>query len=121
MRNIHLHRECYSHNAKIGVLVEFSLETDFAARTGEFLEFARNIAMHIAASNPQNVAELLKQAFIRDPATRVETILGLLADKLSERITITRFVRWADEPPPQEPVPPDRPAMAMRVSGENVA
>src|SRR4030042_5005214 len=41
---------------KIGVMVEINCETDFVARTAEFEEFGRDIAMHIAASNPRYVA-----------------------------------------------------------------
>lgn len=37
---------------KLGVLVEVDCETDFVARTDNFQQFARNIAMHIAASSP---------------------------------------------------------------------
>lgn len=37
---------------KLGVMVEINCETDFVARTDPFKEFARNIAMHIAASSP---------------------------------------------------------------------
>lgn len=44
----------YIHsNNKIGVLVELNCETDFVARNSEFQELARDIAMHIAAMNPQ--------------------------------------------------------------------
>ena len=43
----------YIHsNKKIGVLVEVNCETDFVARTSEFQEFAHNLAMQIAATNP---------------------------------------------------------------------
>lgn len=43
----------YIHsNGKIGVLVEVNSETDFVARNKEFREFAKNIAMQIAASSP---------------------------------------------------------------------
>ena len=43
----------YIHmGGKIGVLVEVNCETDFVAKNEEFEEFAKNIAMHIAASNP---------------------------------------------------------------------
>ena len=42
----------YVHGEKIGVLVEINCETDFVARTDDFKEFASDIAMHIAASNP---------------------------------------------------------------------
>ncbi|OGP57615.1 MAG: elongation factor Ts [Deltaproteobacteria bacterium RBG_13_61_14] len=41
---------------KIGVLVEVNCETDFVARTEEFAAFVRDVAMHVAASNPQWVS-----------------------------------------------------------------
>ncbi len=44
--------ESYVHNNKIGVLVEVNCETDFVARTDEFKAFTKDLAMHIAASNP---------------------------------------------------------------------
>jgi elongation factor Ts len=40
---------------KIGVLVEVNCETDFVAKTDDFQEFAKNIAMHIAAASPLGV------------------------------------------------------------------
>ncbi len=42
----------YIHMDKIGVLVEINCETDFVAKTDEFKMFVKDIAMHIAASNP---------------------------------------------------------------------
>ena len=42
----------YIHMDKIGVLLEGNCETDFVARTEDFRELAKNIAMHIAAMNP---------------------------------------------------------------------
>lgn len=45
---------CYIHsNNKVGVLVQLLCETDFVARNREFQKLARDIAMHIAAMNPQ--------------------------------------------------------------------
>ncbi|MHB8811085.1 MAG: translation elongation factor Ts [Desulfobulbaceae bacterium] len=45
--------ESYIHaGSKLGVLVEVGCETDFVAKTDAFIAFARDIAMHIAASNP---------------------------------------------------------------------
>lgn len=45
--------EAYVHmGGKIGVLVEVNCETDFVAKTPDFKDFARNLAMHIAATNP---------------------------------------------------------------------
>lgn len=48
--------QSYIHaGGRIGVLVEINCETDFVAMTDQFKEFARDIAMHIAASNPKFV------------------------------------------------------------------
>lgn len=47
----------YVHmNGKLGVLVEVNCETDFVARTEDFQELVKNLAMHIAASNPLAVS-----------------------------------------------------------------
>jgi elongation factor Ts len=47
----------YIHGGgRLGVLVEINCETDFVARTDDFQELARDIAMHIAASNPQYIS-----------------------------------------------------------------
>ncbi|MFN2436179.1 MAG: translation elongation factor Ts [Desulfotignum sp.] len=43
----------YIHTgARLGVLVEVNCESDFVAKTDDFVEFVKNIAMHIAAANP---------------------------------------------------------------------
>jgi len=48
----------YIHaGGKIGVLVELNCETDFVARTDEFKDIARNLAMHIAAEQPRFVRQ----------------------------------------------------------------
>ncbi|ADM69754.1 translation elongation factor Ts [Paenibacillus sp. SEL3] len=48
--------ESYIHaGGRIGVLVEVNCETDFVAKTDQFRDFVRDIAMHIAASNPRYV------------------------------------------------------------------
>ncbi|MEZ4550474.1 MAG: translation elongation factor Ts [Desulfobacterales bacterium] len=48
--------QSYIHmGGKIGVLVEVNCETDFVAKTDDFQEFAKNIAMHIAAASPLGV------------------------------------------------------------------
>jgi elongation factor Ts len=46
----------YIHaGGKMGVLVEINCETDFVAKTEDFQTFVKNIAMHIAATNPQYI------------------------------------------------------------------
>jgi len=47
----------YIHmGGRIGVLVEVNCETDFVAKTEEFAQLAKDIAMHIAASKPEYVS-----------------------------------------------------------------
>lgn len=47
----------YNHDNRIGVLVEINCETDFVARNELFTNLAKDIAMHIAASNPEFVSK----------------------------------------------------------------
>lgn len=46
----------YNHDNRIGVIVEVNCETDFVARNEIFTDFVKDIAMHIAAMNPQFVS-----------------------------------------------------------------
>ena len=49
--------EAYVHfNGRVGVLVEVNCETDFVARTPDFKEFSRNVALHVASMKPICVA-----------------------------------------------------------------
>ncbi len=47
----------YIHMDKLGVLVEINCETDFVARTDDFRGLVKDIAMHIAAANPQYISK----------------------------------------------------------------
>ncbi len=85
----------YVHNnGKVGVLVEIRCETDFVAQNEEFKKMAHNIAMHIAAMNPESVDELLEQDFVKDPAINIETLIKSLSGKIGERMVLERFVRY---------------------------
>ena len=45
--------QTYIHaGGKLGVMVEVNCETDFVAKTDDFLNFAKDVAMHVAAMNP---------------------------------------------------------------------
>lgn len=45
--------QCYIHaGGKLGVMVEVGCETDFVAKTDDFLAFAKDVAMHVAAAGP---------------------------------------------------------------------
>ena len=47
----------YIHSGRIGVLVEVNSETNFVAKTDEFKDFVKDIAMQVAASNPEYLCE----------------------------------------------------------------
>ncbi len=88
--------DCYVHaDRKIGAMVEVTSETDFVARNEEFRIFTHNIAMHIAASNPANVEELLQQSYIKDPEIIVEDYLKQTIQKFGENIKISRFIIYS--------------------------
>ena len=64
--------QTYVHsNAKVGVLVEVNCETDFVARNDDFVAFARDIALHIAAAAPMYVTQDEIPAADRDREARI--------------------------------------------------
>ena len=85
----------YVHDGRIGVLVEVNCETDFVAKTDEFKELVKDLTLHIAASDPKDVDELLDQPFVKDPAKTVGEIVKEANAKLGENIVVRRFSRLA--------------------------
>lgn len=87
--------DAYIHQGgKVGVLLEVLCETDFVAKTDDFRHLARELGMQIAAMNPKDVDELLKQEYIRDGSQTIEQLMKSVIGKLGENITIKRFVRF---------------------------
>lgn len=67
--------QSYIHmGGKIGVLVEIGCESDFVAKTDDFVAFAKNIAMHIAATNPAGILpeDVPKETIDREKAIYLE-------------------------------------------------
>ncbi len=101
--------EAYIHGGgRIGVLVELQCETDFVARTPDFQQLAHDLAMQVAATDPQtvdveegagqpsdaDVLPLLKQPFIKDPGRTVAEVVQEVASKMRENIVVRRFARF---------------------------
>ena len=109
--------QSYCHQGRIGVLIEFGLETWLVTKQDEFLALSTDLAMHVAASNPESLESLLCQSFVREPAKTVGVILETASAQLGERITVTRFIRWDQQPKPptEESTPPRSPAIAIRL------
>lgn len=69
--------ESYIHfNGKMGVLVEVNCETDFVARTDDFMGFCKELAVHIAACGPEYVSS------VHVPADKLDEEKGILLKQL---------------------------------------
>jgi len=79
-----------SADAKVGALVEFNCETDFAARNVDVLAMAAALAKNVATENPADVAALMNTQI--DGET-VELKRAALVQKIGENMTARRFVR----------------------------
>ncbi len=85
----------YVHaNNKVASMVEILCETDFVARNQEFQSMARDVAMHIVATNPDTVEMLLKEPFVKDPDKTVEVLVKEVSGKIGEKFVVNRFVRY---------------------------
>lgn len=107
--------ESYIHSGgRIGVLVEVNCETDFVAKTDEYKAFVRDIAMHIAATNPKYISreevseeeiekekEILKQQALNEgkPEKIVEKMVEGRIEKFFKEICLLEqpFVKDPDK------------------------
>lgn len=109
--------EVYMHTGnRMAALIELNCETDFVARTDDFIALAREIAMQVAAMNPryirvEDVPEgaipsdtkpekyyeemvLLAQPYVKEPSQTIEDRIKATVAKLRENIVIRRIQRW---------------------------
>lgn len=90
--------EVYVHfNGRVGVLVDVGCETDFVARTQEFKEFARNVALHVASMKPVCVApeDIPEGALIEQREKIAEEAAELgKPENIAERIVEGRIEKW---------------------------
>lgn len=93
--------ESYIHgNGRIGVLVEVNCETDFVARNEVFKSFVRDIAMHIAASNPLYVAQedVPADALEKEAAVlRAQALNEGKPEKIVDKIVAGRISKYYEE------------------------
>ena len=83
---------------KIGVLVEIDCETDFVARNEEFQQFARDVALHIAAARPQYLAEDEVPEEARQAEIRIyEEQAQDRPEQARPKIVEGRLRKWLDE------------------------
>jgi elongation factor Ts len=91
----------YIHaGGKMGVLVEINCETDFVAKTEDFKTFVKNIAMHIAAANPQYIRreEIPEEVLEREGAIyRTQALDAGKSQKIIDKIIEGKMERFYSE------------------------
>jgi elongation factor Ts len=92
--------QSYIHaNNKIGAIVEVDCQTDFVARNEKFVEFARDVALHIAAA-PSILAITEEEVPVEDREREIRIATEQAADKpenVRERIVEGKLGKWLDE------------------------
>lgn len=93
--------ESYIHfNGRVGVMVEVDCETDFVARTPDFKEFARNVALHVASMNPLCVAP---EDIPEDAVAEERSVAEKQASEMGKPENVTRQIvegrikKWVSE------------------------
>lgn len=93
--------ESYVHaTGRIGVLVEVDCETDFVARTDGFRNFAREVALHVAAAAPRYVSEHDVPAAERESELRVlreQAAAEGKPEQVQEKMAEGRLRKWLEE------------------------
>ena len=90
----------YVHsNNRIGVIVEVNCETDFVARNDEFMEFARDVALHIAAAAPRWASEedVPPEALEEERRVLVQQADSSKPPEVQEKMTEGRLRKWLEE------------------------
>lgn len=89
----------YIHaNGNIGVLVEVNCETDFVALNDDFTEFARDIALHIAAAAPKYVTEDEVPQEAKDAETKIfEEQAADKPEEIRAKIAAGKLNKWLEE------------------------
>ena len=91
----------YMHGTRIGVLVEVNCETDFVARNPDFVAFGKEVAMQIAAMNPQfvSVEEVPADLVEKERGIRRETAAqdGKKPPQVVDKIVDGQISKWMKE------------------------
>ncbi len=91
--------QTYIHSGnRIGALVEVDCQTDFVARNEKFVEFARDLALHVAAAAPLAIGEDDVPAPEREREQRIATEQAAdRPENVRERIVTGKLDKWLDE------------------------
>lgn len=88
--------ETYVHaGGKVGAMVFLACETDFVAKTDEFKNLAKELAMQVAAMNPTNVDELIDQDYIREPGKTIKQLITEVVGRTGENVVVKKIARFS--------------------------
>lgn len=88
----------YIHaTGKVGSLVLVACETDFVAKTDDFNNLCKEIALQVCVGDYKNVKDLLKAEYIRDHEKKISALVAKASANLGEKIEIQDFARFAVE------------------------
>lgn len=88
--------ETYIHSGgRVGAMVYLGCETDFVAKTEEFKNLAKELAMQVAAMNPSSNDELLEQDYIRDPGKTIKQLITEVVARTGENIQVKKLARFS--------------------------
>ena len=79
---------------KVGAIVEVNCETDFVAKTDNFMNFANPVAKHVALANPADIDALNTQKFVDDETKTIEDLISEATVAIGEKISVRRFARY---------------------------
>jgi elongation factor Ts len=82
----------HSTNTSAGIAV-LACETDFVARNPEFVQVAKDLAMHVCAMQPETLDAMLEQPFVKDGERTVKTVIDQASQKFGEKVVLTRAER----------------------------
>lgn len=84
----------YVHgNGRVGAVVKVLCETDFVARSNDFVKLCQELAMQVTSMKPKDVKTLMKQDYIRDPKLKIEDLVKEVMAKVKENIVVKEIKR----------------------------
>jgi elongation factor Ts len=87
--------EAYIHSTgRIGALVEVLCETDFVAKNPLFKELAHDLAMQVAAVDPQDLEALMSSPSIKNESETVADLINAKIALIGENIKLGKFIRF---------------------------
>jgi len=86
----------YIHlDGKLGSLILMACETDFVAKTDDFQNLCKEIAMQACTEDIDNVKDLLEAEYMRDVSKTVGDLITEATAKLGEKIELKKFVKYS--------------------------